>query len=278
MRVFDLVPFFNELDLLEIRMAELQGVVTKHIVVEARETYGGQPKSDHQQAILHRFSPQIDAGVLEYRVLDKLLPACVDRTSGRLREVYQRNQMTGFLMLHGPCPNDVILFSDLDEIPRASSVQTYLDDDMRGVHRFKQISYYYDVNTVVDYGHDWASRARIGRFSDLQEIGYGLYDFRMLHKNTEKYVLEQGGWHFSYFGGMHKIEEKVAALSPFLSEYKLFGRSVLQKDINEGRDLHHRRCELPEQFTRVPIMGNLPKYLLENIDKFPHFLAKGYEL
>lgn len=274
MRVFDVVPFFNELDVLEIRLHELKEVVDVFLIFDARETFGGQRREPIGFSETSKLlPPELRHGERFYHItFDSLFPPCIDRKSGRLREEYQRNQMLHILQMLKPDDDDIILFSDLDEIPRATKVKEYIRNNMRGIYRFKQNQYYYNVNTLTDYGHDWGSRARIGRYSDLLKVG-SLYDFRMAHKNTEEFVIEDGGWHFSYFGGVDNILEKVNALSSFLSEYKLFGNEQLQKDINEGKDLHHRRnCELPSQFEIIPVDINLPQYFLNHQEKFKHLI------
>ena len=43
-RVFDCFPFFNELDVLEIRLAELDALVDHFVIVEATRTHTGKPK------------------------------------------------------------------------------------------------------------------------------------------------------------------------------------------------------------------------------------------
>jgi beta-1,4-mannosyl-glycoprotein beta-1,4-N-acetylglucosaminyltransferase len=273
MRVFDCFPFFDELDILEIRLNELYGVVDRFIILESAETYAGQSKPlnlENNRARFEKFHDKI-----LYIASAGLSPKCTDRTSGRLREADQRNQLLQGLNYFDARDADVVLLSDCDEIPRASSVVQAIQSGLGSVTRFKQRSYYYNVNTLVDYGHDFASRARIGLYRHIEQVG-GMYNFRMANKNTDQWVVEEGGWHFGYFGDLDKIKRKVAALSPFLSEYKLFGDDTLRRDIREGRDLHHRRCELPETFTRQDSNDPmLPEYFLENRDRFTHFTLKG---
>jgi beta-1,4-mannosyl-glycoprotein beta-1,4-N-acetylglucosaminyltransferase len=266
--VYDCFPFFNELDVLEIRLNELAPVVDKFVIIEAAETYGGQPKPFNLRDNWNRFKDfhaQID-----YRTIGRLYPNCTDRVTGRRREAFQRDLLWVPLFSHKLHPEDVVIFSDCDEIPSADAVQYYLDTDRAGIRRFKQHSFYYNVQTLVDYGHDFASRARIGTARDLLGCGC-MYDFRMHEKDTCP-AIENGGWHFSYFGGPEKIKTKVAALSPFLSEYKLFGDDELARDIEARRDLHHRRCEMPAIFADV--QTHLPEYLEMNRERFSHFFRK----
>ena len=276
--IIDAFPFFNELSVLEIRLNELDSVVNKFVIMESRETYGGAAK----ELVLTRAMAEGRfaqfASKIDLLVVDKLEPPCTDRTSGREREAYQRNVMGGYIMQIAQSENDVLIFSDCDEIPRAGAIRAYIGAQLEGIWRLKQHSFYYTVNNLVDYGHDFASRARIGRVRDLRELK-SLYDFRMAHKNTTDRAIEYGGWHFGYFcGNLDGIKNKVAALSPFLAEYKLFGDQQLVRDILSGKDLHHRRCEMPETFTRTSETDpSLPAYFLANPEKFYHFTNAFYD-
>lgn len=275
-KVFDIVPFYDETDLLEIRLHELNPVVDVFIIGEAAETFGGEPKPFNLAPLLEtRFAAFRDK--IRYMPIFQVHPPCTDRASGRLREAYQRNLMTHSLNIQAPAINDIVLFSDLDEIPSAAAVVAgmKLVYERGAVHRFKQRSFYYNVNRLVDYGHDWASRARIGRVGDVLSAG-GLYPFRMQNKNTDEFVVENGGWHFGYFGTLERIERKAAQLGKFLNEYQMFGRETLVRDIREGRDLHHRRCELPTAFTHTASDDpTLPAYFLANRAKFELFTIEG---
>lgn len=290
MKVFDIFPFFSERDLLLVRLAELYEVVDHVVIVEALETFGGDKREAQLPGALAWIADTHPELVTPERVscwvISGLTPSAETlqklrrhncqkelRTAGRQREIFLRNHIRKLLEQHcSPERSDYLIFSDLDEIPRASAVQKFLANPRPGIHRFKQNSYYYDVNTLVDYGHDWASRARIGTYQDLVDVG-SLYAFRMAAKDTEVNVIEDGGWHFGYFGGLQRILQKTAAMSPFLVEYQLFGPEALQRDIQEGRDLHHRKCELPQQFKQIPVADDLPSYLLANLESFQHFLS-----
>src|SRR5260221_407844 len=49
-------PFFNELDLLQIKLMELTGVVDRFVIVEANMTYTGIPKPLHFRENRERFA------------------------------------------------------------------------------------------------------------------------------------------------------------------------------------------------------------------------------
>lgn len=291
--IIDAFPFFNELDVLEIRLAELYPVVDHFVLVECRETYGGKSKPLYFDENRARFAPWADKIV--HGVLDKLEPhlRCTlhdnvpgvtindIRTQGRLREANARNAMLPILLSLNPGPEDYLSFGDCDEIPRASALQAALPAITRhGIHRLKQRTYYYNINTQIDYGRDVCSRARVGRFKDVTAT---LYDFRMAGNKQPNFpAIEEGGWHFSYFGGdLTKLHEKVDALNPFLQEYKLFGDRDLVQDILTRRDLHRRPTgfsELPEVFERRPTDDPLlPAHFLTHLDRFAHFTQTYFQ-
>jgi beta-1,4-mannosyl-glycoprotein beta-1,4-N-acetylglucosaminyltransferase len=263
--IFDCFPFFNELDVLEVRLHELAPVVDKFLILECGETFGGDKKPFHFDRTDKRFAEFAEM-TIQVRI-GSLHPECKDRVTGRMREAYQRDSLLPCIRHYSKSAEDVIMVSDCDEIPSAAAVREALPKLKDGIHRFKQRSFYYNVNTLVDYGHDFASRARIGTRAQLEAVG-SVYKFRM----APALEIENGGWHFGYFGGKDRIKQKVAALAPFLTEYKLFGDDTLEKDIRERRDLHHRRCEMPETFWPASSTDpTLPQYLLDNPERFSHF-------
>lgn len=291
MRVFDVFPFFNELDVLEIRLNELDSVVDKFVILECHETYGGTRKPLYlkdnwarfekfhhkivhcitdtiyppQKHSLHKYEPHVNGNEI--------------RTIGRLREANQREDIMPFLLAQNPDPHDIIIFSDCDEIPSKNAVEQFLWSETLCA-RFKQRTFYYNVNTLIDYGRDICSRARITTYDNLtRNLKGSLYTLRMAGNKDQNFpAIENGGWHFSYFGGdVQKLKEKVAALSPFLLEYKLFGDEGLVGDINARRDLHRRSTtfsELPEVFAPASSTDpTLPQYFLDNPVKFEHFTS-----
>lgn len=292
--IIDAFPFFNELDVLEIRLAELAPIVDKFVIAECRETYGGNLKPLYLQSNYSRFAKWHDKIVP--CVIDKLEPALpvtlhdnnpnvqagTIRTIGRQREAYMRNAMLPFIMQLNPNPHSILSFGDCDEIPRASAIHDFIHKHKNvPVARLKQRTYYYNVNTQIDYGRDICSRARVGLLSEIPADG--LYGFRMLGNKQPNFpAIEEAGWHFSYFGGtLAKLHEKVEALNPFLTEYKLFGNRELVNDILRRRDLHRRPVgfsELPEMFdlrkTDDPL---LPAHFLNNLERFDHFTQLHFE-
>ena len=66
--VYDCIPFFNELDILKLRLHILDPIVDKFVIEEATATFSGEPKElcfEKNKAMFQEFLPKI-----EYIVVD----------------------------------------------------------------------------------------------------------------------------------------------------------------------------------------------------------------
>ncbi len=123
--IVDAFSFNDEVDLLEVRLRELERVADWFILVEATETHSGQPKPLHylRQRSDPRFQP----------FLDRIIHVVVDDLPGEdpaNRAAYQRLQIARGLELFGELgDDDLLIVSDLDEIPRAVVIETIRDDE-----------------------------------------------------------------------------------------------------------------------------------------------------
>ncbi|HET6388140.1 hypothetical protein [Hyphomicrobium sp.] len=132
--LFDCFSFFNELDLLEVRLHELHELVDYFVLVEARQTFQGAPKplyfADNAQ-LFHRYA-------------DKIIPIAVDfpetiaayglktkpLDANWAREHYQRDQI--HRGLSKAISSDLIIVSDVDEIISATALKRALAERKPG--------------------------------------------------------------------------------------------------------------------------------------------------
>ena len=110
-RVFDCFPFFNELDILEIRLAELDPLVDHFVIVEATRTHTGKPKPLYFADNRKRYDRYADKII--HVVVDDLPSGPSDHWG---REIFQRQAIVRGL--GDARPDDRIISSDCDEIPK----------------------------------------------------------------------------------------------------------------------------------------------------------------
>lgn len=122
MTVWSCSPFLNELDVLEIRLAELDPVVDIFVLVEATMTHSGIPRDlvfpDHYR---DRFSEW--AHKIRY-----LVAGFSGAEANWARERSQREQLGRGLV--GLRPDDLVIVSDVDEVVSADTVRAALDGDL----------------------------------------------------------------------------------------------------------------------------------------------------
>ena len=224
--IYDCFMFFDELDLLEIRLEELYPVVDRFVLCEALKTFSGKPKDLVYAANKSRYARFQDK--IEHIVCD--LPA--DGSSWQ-REHAQRKAMGR--ALQNLQPEDYIFISDCDEIPERSTVGKaiqVLKDNPSYVGPLTltyQLYYGKLTHKVVKPEDHYRIRSTIvvpaPLFSgDCQEYKQyrAQYAFSYL-----------GGWHFSYLGDASRIIKKIESLFPeewksISDENKIFWASDFQ--------------------------------------------------
>ena len=124
-QVVDCFTFFNELDILELRLAELDNVVDFHVLVEATHTFTGQRKKLYYDEVKAepRFAKYLHKIV--HLVIRNGVHETAQLSSEQVwkREHFQRDQINRGLDRLKLKETDILLISDVDEIPDATTVE-----------------------------------------------------------------------------------------------------------------------------------------------------------
>lgn len=198
-RVFDCCTFFNEAEILEVRLAELYDVVERFVVVEASHTHSGEPKAltfgDHRE----RFRPYMDK--IRYVVVDELVGSFSWQ-----REAYQRDAI--LRGLDGCRDDDMVIVSDVDEILRREVVER-----LRGggpafdtVFTTELDLFFYRLN--YRFSRDWRA-AGAAPFRFIRQTGPNAV--RYLAKQNIGHLIRDAGWHFSWMGDVSRFAAKLNA-------------------------------------------------------------------
>ncbi len=221
--IFDAFLFFNELDLLKIRLEELKDVVDRFVLVEAPITFSGASKPLYFE--LHRdiFSEYADR-IICYVVPD--MPRFA-RTSRYIRQFHQRNSIGTALQRAGCKPEDLVLVSDVDEIPCGRKLPEALALlESNDLVIFEQTYHHYYVNNIRE--HNWLGTYAcrydfLHAFGSVHKLRYGKQTLRRTGVDLRKTVIEQkyphfphGGWHLSWFGGPDAVLYKQQSYSQSL--------------------------------------------------------------
>lgn len=260
MRIFDGFMFNDELDLLEIRLHELQAVVDHFVLVEAPVTFQGRRKRLHFAENRQRFATF--SAKIRHIVVDDM-PGGADPWT---REWHQRNQIR--CGLSDIAMGDCLLVSDLDEIPKASAVREAAAREDFTWFEMPLHIYRLDWQAKDWPGPPWMRAYSMPgrRLSDVADLTaprrqgpHGL----LAHERGEQAVLQNAGWHFSYLGGAARILAKLGAYSHIEAEVQRWADGTALSAEIEAR----RHFVNGATLTPVPI-AQLPAYVQGNAERF----------
>lgn len=265
MKIFDCFKFFNEFELLELRLMELSDVVDYFVLVEANKTHTGIHKPFHFDENKEKFSKFLHK-IIHVKVEDMPEYRKNDQTKfdGGIWETenFQRNCISRGLL--EAKPGDKIIVSDVDEIPNVETIKKYLE--CKEWITFRQDLFYYYVNCKQNCYWDGPIMANFGTFRNPQEL-----------RDSARHGLNaktDGGWHYSYMGGAEKIKTKVESIAEsHLIIDKIGDIDDINYKIKNQIDLWNRESSYAKK-TLIDISNNKPKKLDEFLEKYPHFFME----
>lgn len=251
-KIYDGFLFFNELEILEMRLKQHAHHVDYFILVESKETFRGDPKPLYFEENKGRFAPY----------LSKIIHIVVDRKDFFdheepfwCREAYQRNQI--FLGLKAASMEDTVLISDVDELIDDSvfnRLRIY-SRQKKGVIKsvcLDQHQFYLNLKHTTPYL--WVGPIVCRKKHLLHSSADDL------RRNRNAFQKMYGGWHFTYMGGGHKIQQKLQA----------FSETVYDDLIHEEptKISHELFTKCHKGYEWVEIDNSYPRCVLENIDYY----------
>jgi beta-1,4-mannosyl-glycoprotein beta-1,4-N-acetylglucosaminyltransferase len=221
MKIYDCFTYFDEKEILKIRLNEMNDVVDFFVIVEAAKTFTGISKPfylDDCDEWVHEFYPKIIR--LQITFPDSL-------ESAWDREAFQRNALSDYFK--SVDENDIVIISDVDEIINPSVVATLHEYDMPV--QLDNSQYFWCFNWKVPDHCNEGARPVAVRVKDLK--------FRTPQQLREANLnrIPKAGWHFSYFSSLEMIIKKIESFSHTeynSDEYKSI-ENILYR-INNGID------------------------------------------
>lgn len=283
-KIYDAFNFFNELELLEIRLNILDPYVDHFVLVESRMTHAGQPKElfyENNKHLFKKFEKKIIHYVIEnplkdfedakkrlsdpntneidkYILSQSSLKKLTDNPSliSFLRDFYEKESVR--IPLAGISDNDFCFISDLDEIWNPNLIIDYSKDSI-----FKpiQYNYVYYLNNRSNEFDGWTGT--IGtKYKNIKTNSVNKLRERC---NPNHLMLSNGGWHFTFQGGEEMIRNKLESYSHQGGVFHEAKLGTLEKLLN-NEDLFGR------YYTFWKDESDLPEYILNNKEKYKHLL------
>ncbi len=278
--IYDCIPFFNELDILKLRMQILSPYVDKFVLEEASVTFSGESK------------PMVFA---EHRDMfaefaDKIIYVAVNNSpmtgvTTHERDKFQKNQLIQGLR---QCkPDDIIIFSDVDEIPNPKALLEVIEHfDRTKIYHLAQRMFYCFLNMEEVSGSLLSITGEFEGVGKKQWLGTKICSFDNLPKEGIVYLREvspkdarsvrvsDGGWHFGYMGGdgERDVAKRISVKVKAAAHQEYNEDRYLKEAVDRllcGEDIFDRNAE----FVRVEIDDTYPEYLREHQEEYAFLIA-----
>lgn len=242
-RIFDCFLFYQELDMLELRLRELAPAVDRFVLVESTRTFQLQPKPLYYAENRERFAEWNDR--ITHVVVDELAPLESGYDQVWSQERFQRNAILRGLAEADD--SDIAIIADVDEIPSRDAIRL-----LRGQHEselysaaikstlghagiYLHIRLHYYWLDCISIQPDWfrLAASTVGHVRKVSPTGLRIEEYQKL----PRFEMNDCGWHFSYFGGAEAVIAKRLALSE--SEYicsQFLDQRLVQHRIDAGLD------------------------------------------
>lgn len=250
-KVIDCFIFYNEIKMLKFRLEYLYEYVDKFILVEATLTHSGKPKELYYQNNKHLFEKYNDKII--HVIVNDMVPLS-EEPNPWVREIHHRDCIkrgTNKLNLND---HDLILVSDLDEIPNRNMIASIRNINFNNNYKlYKLIQDLYYYNLTNKYYDKWKN-AYIVHF-------YHFKNFTLTHLRNKNDCesISNGGWHFSYFGDADFIKNKILnfAHQEYANDFYT-DTNRINNLIKQNKDLFDRN-EIKFEYIPLEKNNNLPE-------------------
>lgn len=256
--IIDCFTFFDEFDILDIRLHELDKWVDRFVLVECSQTFSGEKKPLWFEKSKNRVKPFLP------KIIHLIAPPLKEKTDDFWQRI--KNQLNYCQHALSDCaPNDLILIGDVDEIPRGQdfTATTGAYADMRV---FIQKQYFFYLNLQRPGG--WPGTILIP-YSGLEGYFNGsLHEARL--QRRKGHSIKQGGWHFTKIGNVDSVARKLRSSG----HYNMPSIKKMWQDKDYLRDRMEVSRAIKGRELMVSSVEDHPKYFRDNIDEFKHLLTK----
>ena len=295
MKIFDCFMYFDEDTVLELRLNVLDKFIDYFVIVESTFTHKGDKRK--LKFDIKKFSKFKDKIIylvydLEPKNIEKILESD-DETKKSIKYIfnaaYRENGQRNFISngLKDAQPNDLILISDVDEIPNLENFD-YQNFNEK-IIIFKQDMFYYKFNlkmpNLIWSGTKGCRKKDLLSPQWLRNVKDKKYSFYRLdaYFSKTKYMdiafVSNGGWHFSNLKSAKEIEYKLRSYlhhrefdaNPISSDKiaEIMKNKIAIYDLtSDKRKKKFGEGEKLEKYS----MDKLPKFLNENQKKYKEWI------
>jgi len=283
MKIFDCFMYFDEDNVLDLRLNILDKYVDYFVIVESVFTHrGDKRKLRFDLNKYEKFKNKII-----YLTYDKE-PENISEISNEdskderskkyiFNAIYRENGQRNFIIngLKNANDEDMILISDVDEIPNLENIQ--LNKIIQKIIMFRQDMFYYKFNLKLP-GLIWTGTKACKKkylsspqwLRNIKDKKFSIYRIDTLFSKS-KYMnikfIDNGGWHFSNIKTAAEIEHK---LKSYLHHVEYDENPIhvdkIKEIMNNKKAIYDLKID--KRLNKIGEGGKLEKYPLDMLPKF----------
>lgn len=215
-KIYDTFTYNGELNLLNLRLSLLDKYVDYFVIVESDSTFMGMPKPLYFDINQHL---EYYNKIIYVPVTDMPFQDVGKSGLAWMNEFFQRNSISAGLQ--NARSKDIIIVSDVDEIPNIQSKKSFIDTVVEDKILTTPCWHFaFSFDNGLCFSRDsrgectalsiWAN-SKATSFGYLKEQEYSLNDIRAEQGGTRYW--KHIGWHFSYVLNKEKIVDKILSYS-----------------------------------------------------------------
>ena len=291
MKIYDCFTYFDEDLILDTRLNILNDYVDYFVIVESTFNHNGE--SRRLKFDINKFRKFKDK--IKYIIWDKI-PEDIEKINENDEEIIRErkfinnavrrdNGQRNYVMkgMENEDKNDLILLSDLDEIPLLNKID--LKKIKHKIIIFEQLMCYYKFNLAIPNYKWFGTRACLKKnlkspqwLRNIKARKYPFFRLDILF-NEKKFnnisIIKQGGWHFTNIKTPEEIHFKYKSYCHH-REYELSGMNVdkIKEIIKSKHTLYdlkidQRKNKMGKGMKLINLENkDLPNYIVNNKNSF----------
>ena len=295
MNIYDCFMYYDEDLLLDIRLNSLEKFVKKFVITEATYAHNGENKKlNFDINKFKRFKDKIIYIVVDKQpknILELKKEDTKEKTgeklilNGMARDYFQRENLAKGLV--DAKDEDLILISDLDEIPNLESLN--FKNIKNNIIIFEQKIFYYKLNLLYDNFLWQGTRAIKNKnflspqwLRNIKSKKYPRWRIDTIFskkKYSDLMFVKNGGWHFTCLKTPDQLEKKLLNYAHHY-EFQESGLKIadIKKFISEKRVIYDYKVDQKEfkwsgRSTLKKLETKfLPSYISKNVHKYSDWL------
>jgi hypothetical protein len=272
MKIYDCFIFYNEFELLDLRIAEMYDHVDYMVLVEGNTTFQNQPKN-------FNFAQRAK----DYEHLTKLIYIGVEdmpmSPDPWENERYQRDSI--MLGIEDAADDDLIIISDVDEILRPENIDQ-LRKNQADIYGFRMPLFNFKFNYMLstqDKYYVWSGALKkkfLRSPEDFRRQRHALNNLAWQYNDGVIQIIEHAGWHFTYLGNDDFAKNKIQSFAHADDNRpEVLNKIDIDASIKLGRGI---KLDNPDYlFTPVLADDYLPGTIIKNTSKYKNFLLTEAE-